>query len=101
METTVTTNGNVMEVKVSGRLDTMTAPEFDNEMKAHVSSHSNEDILIDCGELEYVSSAGLRSFITLLKGCKARGCELTLRNMPASLRTIFDMTGFTSIFNII
>lgn len=84
-------------ITVDGRLDTVTAPEFDKTMEGHGIAN---DIVIDCADMEYISSAGLRSFITLLKRAKASGHILEIINLRPSIRPIFDMTGFSSIFNI-
>lgn len=84
-------------ITVDGRLDTVTAPEFDKTMEGHGIAN---DIVIDCADMEYISSAGLRSFITLLKRAKASGLTLEIINLRPSIRPIFDMTGFSSIFNI-
>lgn len=80
--------------------DSVTAPQFDQQVASVCSPDSHGDIIIDCTDMEYISSAGLRSFITLLKGAKAAGRSLELHNLSASIRSIFDMTGFSSIFNI-
>lgn len=84
-------------ITVAGRLDTVTAPEFDKTVEGQGIAN---DIVIDCADMEYISSAGLRSFITLLKRAKASGHILEIINLRQSIRPIFDMTGFSSIFNI-
>lgn len=93
-------NGNSI-ISITGRLDSVTSPKFDSDIAPIYSPDQSSDIIVDCAALEYISSAGLRSLITLLKKSKAAGRTLELHNLPASIRTIFDMTGFTSIFTII
>ena len=74
---------NLTVIAVEGRVDTFSG-----------------DLVIDCAGMEYISSAGLRSFITLLKRATAEGCGLTVTNLNDAIRTVFDMTGFTQIFKI-
>lgn len=90
----------VTEIAISGRLDTNTALEFDRQTAPCLENGCKTDICINCEALEYISSAGLRSFISLLKATRAQGRALLLANLPDSIRSIFDMTGFTSIFKI-
>lgn len=100
MTTTINQHDGITNISINGRLDSVTAPQFDSEVAHICSPDSHGDIIIDCEGMEYISSAGLRSFITLLKSSKAAGRSLELNNLSASIRAIFDMTGFTSIFNI-
>lgn len=100
MKTTINQHDGITNISINGRLDSVTAPQFDSEVAHICSPNSHGDIIIDCEGMEYISSAGLRSFITLLKSSKAAGRSLELHNLSASIRAIFDMTGFTSIFNI-
>ena len=75
---------------IKGRIDSNNAPEFEKELMAALPAE------IDAGELEYISSAGLR---VLLKLSKAVG-ELTVMNVSSEVYEIFDVTGFTTILNV-
>lgn len=99
MGTSIYTEGDKTVITVTGRLDTISSPEFDKAIAA--LPDNTGDIVIDCSGMEYISSAGLRSFISLLKTRKAAGKQLTLKSLPSSIKSIFDMTGFTSLFCII
>lgn len=99
METSIFTEDEKTVVAITGRLDTISSPEFDKAIAA--LPDNTGDIIIDCSGMEYISSAGLRSFISLLKSRKAAGKQLTLKSLPSSIKSIFDMTGFTSLFSII
>ena len=87
-------------VKIEGRLDTITAPEFDRETANITLPGETGDIELDCTDMEYISSAGLRSFISLLKKAKPAGRELKVTNLSQPIRQIFDMTGFTTLFKL-
>lgn len=89
-------NGTRLAVK--GRLDTVTSQEFDSQVK-QLSADAG-DVVVDCADMEYISSAGLRSLISLLKSVKAAGHDLEVINLTPAVRPVFDMTGFSKLFNI-
>lgn len=95
MTTEIKEKDNATVISVKGRLDTVTAPEFDKAVE-NVAG----DIILDCAEMEYISSAGLRSFITLLKRAKATCHSLEIEGLQPSIRPVFDMTGFSALFNL-
>jgi len=100
MEVTVNRDGNKVNMKVSGRLDTTTAPDFQEAIKA-LLEEKNLNIEIDCSEMEYTSSIGLRCFLMLQKGVNANGGKLVLSGMQSKVREVFDITGFSSIIKIL
>lgn len=100
MKLTISKQDNLTVIAVEGRVDTFTAPEFDAQTAAIPAEGDTSDIMIDCSGMEYISSAGLRSFITMLKKANAAGCKLTVCNLNDAIRTVFDMTGFTNIFKL-
>lgn len=100
MTTDIKNTDNSTIVTISGRVDSITAPQLDTVIPEICPDGSKGSITVDCSDMEYISSAGLRSMIVLLKRSKSMGRELTLINLNPSIRTIFDMTGFTTIFNI-
>lgn len=101
MKTSITTSDGTMTIAVSGRLDSATSAEFDRSIASSLATQEPpREIIIECSELEYISSAGLRSLITLLKKSKVAGSELRISNLSPAIKSIFDMTGFTSIFNL-
>lgn len=84
---------------LSGRLDTLASPAFERDI-APLKENADKSIVLDCKELEYISSSGLRVFLSLLKTVKAAGGSLTIRNINNEIRNIFTITGFQKIFNI-
>jgi len=56
------------------------------------------DITLDCTNLEYISSSGLRLFLSLLKAAKPKGSHVYITGMNDNLRQVFAMTGFTNLF---
>ncbi|MCQ2347184.1 MAG: STAS domain-containing protein [Paludibacteraceae bacterium] len=83
--------------KLIGRLDTDAASDVESQWNALIES-ANRHIVLDCTELEYISSSGLRLFLTLQKATMAKGGHLTLREVNPSVKQVFNLTGFSSIF---
>ena len=83
---------------ISGRLDTISSPDFEKAI-APVLAGDMKDTVIDCTDLDYVSSLGLRMFLTLQKAANAKHGQLTLKGVKPDVKEIFDITGFSSIFS--
>ena len=81
-------------VKISGKIDANNAKQFENELLA---AAVGSNVILDAGELEYISSAGLR---VLLKLKKQSGGEVSVINVSPEVYDIFDVTGFTNILNV-
>ena len=60
----------------------------------------NKEIVLDCSELEYISSSGLRIFLGIRKEAANHGSKVVVRNINADIRQVFMMTGFISLFEI-
>ena len=99
MEITTTKKEDCILVAVNGRVDTTTAKEFET----HISTVLNEEcknIVLNCENMIYISSSGLRVFLILQKGINAKGGTLVIRGMSEPIKEVFKITGFSSIFNI-
>lgn len=97
---TINTNKNdeLCCVKVSGRLDTITAPELEATLKDLFGSTNNLEF--DFSELEYISSAGLRVLLGAQKTMNKIG-TMTVKNVNSSVMEVFEITGFKDILNIV
>ncbi len=80
-----------------GRLDTSAAAQTESEMQV-LYNCDGHDITLDCTNLEYISSSGLRLFLSLLKAAKPKGSHVYITGMNDNLRQVFAMTGFTNLF---
>ena len=92
-----TQNGNELTIKLSGRLDTITAPNLENELKSCLEGVSS--LVFDLAGLEYVSSAGLRTLLMAQKTMNRLGA-MKIVNVCEEVQEIFDITGFSDIFTI-
>jgi anti-sigma B factor antagonist len=85
-------------VSVKGRIDSYTAPQFLDTLKS-INNRGIYTIALDLHEVVYISSAGLRVLIDILKTCKKSGKgELFLVQAPQRIRETLDLAGFTPLF---
>jgi anti-anti-sigma factor len=85
----------MLKMSLHGRLDTITAPDLLTFYEKHKDEIKTANI--DCKNLDYVSSAGLRVLLIMHKGCDG---GVTLKNINTTVEEILDQTGFDLIFNI-
>ena len=90
-------NAEALTLKVSGRLDTQTAPELEKEIDT--SLPGTKELVLDMTDLEYVSSAGLRVILKAQKVMNAQG-SMVLTGVNESIMEVFEITGFLDILTI-
>jgi len=100
MDVTINKNGNVFDVILNGRLDTTNADQFQKDIASLMEGEA-PDITLDCENMEYTSSQGLRMFLMLQKSVNARGGKLVMKKMRPQVKEVFDITGFSNIIKII
>ena len=88
---------NVLTLALEGRLDTVTAPELEAEIKK--SLENIDPLTLDFSKLEYISSAGLRVLLSAHKAMSSKG-GMKVINANEIVREVFDVTGFSDILNI-
>lgn len=99
MDIKITKQDDSVVLNISGRVDTTTAKDFEAVAKEVLAGECS-NIILDCAELSYVSSSGLRVFLILQKGVIAKKGKLTLTGMIEPIKEVFRITGFSKIFNI-
>ena len=90
-------NGTELTLAITGRLDTITAPELEAALME--SLNGVEKLAFDLAALEYLSSAGLRVLLQAQKIMNKQG-EMVVRNVNETINDIFDVTGFIDILTI-
>ncbi len=98
MEIKIENIENETLVRLTGRLDTATAAEFEKAI-APVLQSDMHHVILDCSNFEYISSSGLRLFLVIQKTALAKNGSVTIRKMNAEIKSVFDMTGFTALFS--
>ena len=100
MKTTFEEKDGKYVMHFEGRLDTAASVQTEQEMKV-LHNCVGHDIILDCAQLEYISSSGLRLFLALLKEAKSKGSKVSISGMNDNLRQVFAMTGFTHLFEFL
>lgn len=91
-------NQNVI-ITLKGRLDTMTAPQLDDEAK-NIDFDEVETVTLNLKDLEYISSSGLRVILALYKNLKSKGGNLKIVNVSNTIMELFSMTGMSDYLDI-
>ena len=86
-------------VSVKGRMDTVTAPDFERQLSEWVEG-GELNFIIELGGLDYISSAGLRSVLVITKKVKAKGGRLMLSSLQEPVKEVFEISGFSTIIPI-
>lgn len=90
-------NAGELTVIVDGRLDTTTAPQFEDEVRS--SLDNIKTLVFDFEKLEYISSAGLRVLLAMQKIMNKQG-SMIVKNVNETVMDVFDVTGFVDILTI-
>ncbi|MGB6063324.1 MAG: STAS domain-containing protein [Desulfomonilaceae bacterium] len=99
MQINVRMDQNLLIVSVEGRMDTVSAPEFQQRME-ELLDREGKGILMDFEKLEYVSSAGLRSILIAAKKAKSLGGQVSCCSLQDMVRKVFDVSGFTGMLPV-
>lgn len=97
MEIKTTKNSGELTVALSGRLDTLTAPDLEDKLYEELDEA--EKLIFDFAELEYISSAGLRVLLEAYKMMDEKDGML-VRNVTEPVMEIFEVTGFSDVLDI-
>ncbi len=90
---------HVSVVKITGRVDSATAPEMEQTLQDLINTDRNQMVL-DLQDTEYMSSAGLRVMVTTLKAAKKNGGDLKLAQLSPRVKEVLDLAGLTPVFNV-
>lgn len=100
MEVKVINPSDKVLVRISGRVDTTNAAQFQDEL-SFIIQGDMKDVELDCSDLAYTSSQGLRVFLMLQKALQGRGGQMVLTHMQTQVKEVFDITGFSNIIRIV
>ena len=99
MEVRISRENDTITVYYSGRMDTPGAQEISPQMNA-LAEEASSTIILDCTEMNYISSSGLRIFLMLRKAAAEKGGKVIVRGINNDIRSVFMMTGFLNLFEI-
>jgi len=92
--------GNLTLVTVTGRMDAVTAPDFEKTCQA-LMQKGKIDIVAELSALDYISSAGLRSILSAAKKLRGKGGNLRFCGLSGMVKEVFKISGFQSMFTIV
>jgi len=91
-------DNNELTVKIEENIDTVTAPDFENELTEEFGKF--DSLILDFEKLEYISSSGLRVLVMVQKKLQPQNIPFTIINCSNTIREILNMSGFDKILNI-
>lgn len=90
-------NADELVLEITGRLDTITAPALDKTINENLGEIKS--LILDCKQLEYISSAGLRVLLSTQKKLQQKG-TMKLKNVREEVMEVFEITGFVDILTV-
>lgn len=99
MEVKIEKKDSKTVITVIGRLDTVNSVNFQTQLDK-IPEEDVAHVVVECTNLEYISSSGLRAFISLLKRAQKKGGEVKVLHLNSNVKEVFDMTGFSALFGL-
>ncbi|MBR5034312.1 MAG: STAS domain-containing protein [Bacteroidales bacterium] len=99
MEIIITKENKEVIASLKGRLDTPASLEIAKDIES-LKGEAGGTVILDCSEMSYISSSGLRLFLSLRKAAAEKGGKVIIRNICDDVRSVFMMTGFLNLFDI-
>ena len=97
LKISMTKDGSEYTFLLEGRLDTITSPALESKINEVIGDATK--LTLDLAKLEFISSAGLRVLLGALQAMEGKE-DMVVRNISQSVREVFDLTGFSNLFNI-
>lgn len=93
------TDSKTLTVYIDGPLNAQALDEVQEKIN-NLEINTGDLVVMDCTGMSYICSSGLRIFLAMHKDVTQRGSKLIIRGLQPLVKNVFDMTGFTQIFNI-
>ncbi len=87
-------------VYLAGRIDVHLASEIESELNELIEKNSSKSFLLNLADVEYMSSSGLRVFVSLMRSLKESGRNLRLSNLSVAVHKIFEVVELMDMFEI-
>ena len=97
MEITLSLVGDIPVFRLEGRLDVTTSSLLEERLKP-LLKENKQRVVFDCSDLSYVSSAGLRVFISTLRNLSAKGGGIAFANLTPPVKDLFHLAGLENLF---
>ena len=99
MEIRATEQDGIDILALAGRMDATTTPEFESAARALLAQGKNR-VIVDMADLEYISSAGLRGILGLVKSIKAASGRLAFCSLQPMAAEVFRISGFNAMLTV-
>ncbi len=99
MEISVSNQNHATVLDLGGRLDGIASPELEKVVEARIDDGATK-LVFDCAKLNYVSSAGLRAFLSSAKKVQSAGGKVAFASLQPNVVEIFELSGFSNIFTL-
>ena len=97
MKLTIEKNDTIVTGILEGRLDTAASTQFAIDMEELIEN-ADKHIVLNCEKMEFISSSGLRLFLSLRKKTISQGGDVTIKGAIPAVKQVFAITGFTALF---
>lgn|SRR5574341_1037172 len=99
MEIAEDKRGDIFILKLKGRLDSITSSKLEEKFLSLLNKEEKK-VVVDCSQLDYISSAGLRVLLMVSKRLRGTNGKIVLASLQNQVKEVFDIAGFSSIFTI-
>ena len=99
MNIETTHDGDTATATLSGRVDSSNAKDFERELSGIIDGGA-KNLVLDCGELRYISSAGLRALLIAIRKANQAGGGLALGQVPANILEVLEVSGFVRLTKV-
>jgi anti-anti-sigma factor len=99
IEIVVENQAGLQIMRLKGRLDSMDVPTLEERFQDMLAAGSQK-VIVECSDLRYVGSIGLGIFIASGKALSAKGGKLSFAGLTEHVRSVFEMVGFYSLFEV-
>lgn len=100
MSLKVKESGSHIVVYLNGRMDVHLASEIENELNDIIQKNNQKSIVLNLDDVEYMSSSGLRVFVSLMRTLKESNRNLKLCNLSLAVRKVFEVVELMDMFDI-
>jgi stage II sporulation protein AA (anti-sigma F factor antagonist) len=98
MEIEEQTQDSLVIVALDGRVDGFSAPDLEKRI-SEIVERGDTHVLLDCGKMNYISSAGLRAVLVGAKKCQQGGGKLTLCALQPACKSVMEISGFLTLLD--
>src|SRR5512135_2081184 len=90
---------NALVISLKGRMDAVTTPVVEKDL-TELMAGGERFLVLDLGDLDYISSVGLRAILVVTKRLREKQGRLVLASLKSVVREVFEISGFSSIIPI-